>query len=128
VRAVLALLGVCCLSACSLLFPFDGDVDADADGDADADSDADADADADADGCTPGVLQNEPCGMCGTRTRTCQADRTWGAYNDCSQEGECLPGSTEWRDCTPQGGYGATGREFHECRDDCTWGEWGSCA
>lgn len=111
----------------------DADVDSDGDADSDADGDGDSDADSDADAdraCEAPQLENEPCGdRCGTHTRTCQEDGTWGPYNACTGEGDCIPFSRETeRGCLPQGGGGEVGTQERHCLIDCTWSEWSTCA
>lgn len=96
----------------------------------------DADADAPDDGatpddaslpettgpCTPGDIENVPCGLrCGTISRTCLAGGTWGAWSDCLGEGECSAGATDSRTCA------CGGSESRTCNSSCTWGSWSGC-
>jgi hypothetical protein len=54
----------------------------------------------------------EGCGLCGTRTRTCNTnDGTWSGWSACSNEGDCSPGTT--RTC----GSGGT----QTCTTLCKW-------
>jgi hypothetical protein len=60
---------------------------------------------------------SEPCGLCGTRSRTCNSNTgDWSAWGACSGQGSCTPGAT--RNC----GNGGT----QTCGEDCQWG--GACA
>jgi len=55
---------------------------------------------------------SEACGMCGTRTRSCDAaSGMWSAFAECGDEGACAPGTT--RPCG-MGGVQA-------CRGNCQW-------
>jgi hypothetical protein len=71
--------------------------------------------------CREGETQDGACGNCGTRTRTCRSDCTWGAWSACRGEGPCSPGATQDRDCCD------CGSERRTCRGDCAWGDWGAC-
>ena len=54
---------------------------------------------------------DEPCGRCGTRSRTCIDERDWSEWGACENEGLCTPGATEACDslgtmiCTQQCGW-----------------------
>ena len=44
--------------------------------------------------CEPPDAQEEPCGRCGHRARSCLADCTWGVWAHCMEEhGDCDPAS-----------------------------------
>jgi hypothetical protein len=74
-----------------------------------------------ADACpTPGALEQEPCGMCGTRDRFCNASRVW-EYGTCTGEGVCMPGTTGSESC------GMCGTQTTRCTDTCTWATFGAC-
>lgn len=62
--------------------------------------------------CVAPAVLSEPCGKCGTRTRTCRDNHTWGDLSACTGEGECTPGAVE--NC---------GKYRHYCSDACHWGE-----
>jgi len=64
------------------------------------------------------------CRLCGSQTRICSGDCTWGEWSECSQEGECDPSSpAEERGCT-----GACGVEARTCdAATCTWSDWSAC-
>jgi hypothetical protein len=68
--------------------------------------------------CTPaGASEEEACGFCGTRRRTCRADLSWEPWGECAGAGECAPGATEG--CATACGSGGTRR----CGDGCAFGE-----
>ncbi len=91
--------------------------------------------------CTPDDMQSDTqaCGMCGegtqTRTRTCGADCSWGAYSDwgtCTTSAECTPGQTD-QDSRACGNCDrGTQQRMRSCdSSSCTWGSWsswGSCS
>ena len=54
--------------------------------------------------CTPGQVQNVNCGVCGTRSRTCASDCTWGSYSSCADTNARCTGTT------------------NECVHDYCWG------
>ena len=70
--------------------------------------------------CDQGMEQNEDCGNCGTRTRTCLAGGTWGAWGDCADEGPCASGATETEGC------GKCGTRTRTCGPACQWTD-GAC-
>jgi hypothetical protein len=73
--------------------------------------------------CSPaGTEQQEGCGNCGTRRRTCQADLRWSAWSDCTGQGECSPGDSQSVDC------GDCGTQSRSCSGSCSWGSWSSCS
>ncbi len=107
--------------------------------------------------CADADTQEEPCGACGTRSRTCAAGE-WSAWSDCSDEGECAPGDSrtddcgncgfsevsctetcEWSagECTGQGDCsagdvetadcGEEGTQARECDEECAWTEFSAC-
>ncbi len=72
--------------------------------------------------CTAvGEVDSEDCGLCGTRTRLCEADHGWGPWSDCEGEGVCAPDAVEAVPCE------LCGTRRRTCRDDCTWGVLGPC-
>lgn len=73
-------------------------------------------------GCTPGSTDEEPCGNCGTKTRTCESSSTWGAFGPCLGEGTCPAGDTREQTC------GVVGTQTSTCSaTTCEWGSWGNC-
>ena len=62
--------------------------------------------------CNPGQTEDDPCGNCGTKSRTCGSDCLWGAWSDCQNEGVCQSGDTQ--NC------GNCGTQT--CQSDCSWG------
>ncbi len=71
---------------------------------------------------TPGSVEMQGCGRCGTWTRFCTADRRW-SYGPCEGELDdaCLPGTTGEVDC------GRCGRSEALCTDTCEWLATGTC-
>ncbi len=65
--------------------------------------------------CAPGDTEDEACGNCGVRRRTCDASGRWGAFGACSGEGECRPDE--------QSACGNCGRRT--CNARCQWGPCG---
>lgn len=108
--------------------------------------------------CIPGVTEEESCGLCGTKYRTCDDNGQWVEWGSCSGGGECAPGATQdcgycgtqtcqdncfWGFCTGEGeceagawdGYNCSGSVVYRiCSDICYWGDWhimlapGDCA
>lgn len=70
---------------------------------------------------SPGKSESSACGMCGTRVRVCNSDKTWSEWSACSGEGVCSPFETASEACS--GG----GTRSRTCTSSCTWGSWGSC-
>lgn len=62
--------------------------------------------------CSDGDFEERPCGNCGSQSRRCNSDGTWGNWAACGGEGRCAPGTQ--RDC------GNCGRET--CSNQCQWG------
>ena len=75
--------------------------------------------------CQAGDTRVEPCGRCGSATRSCGRDGRWGAVGACANEGECLGGAIEVGPCERGG---ACSQRERTCAPDCTWGAWGACA
>ena len=72
--------------------------------------------------CTPaGTTDEQACGYCGTRIRTCGPDLGWSEWSACGGEGECSPGTSETNRC------GLCGERTRQCNDDCSWNTWGAC-
>ena len=71
--------------------------------------------------CSPGQSQGQPCGKCGTQSRSCKSDGTWGGWSGCNGQGTCSPG--EWQ----EQGCGQCGHQGRSCGGNCQWGGWGSC-
>ena len=68
-----------------------------------------------------GEVEEESCGLCGTRQRTCAGDRSWGDWGACSGEGECSPDESESEAC------GSCGTRRRGCDATCHWGGFGGC-
>ena len=66
--------------------------------------------------CPAGQTQSQPCGNCGTQTKTCQSDCQWGSYGSCTGQGECSPGSTK-----TEGSCGNCGTKSYKCSSSCSW-------
>ncbi|MDY0003629.1 MAG: hypothetical protein RBU30_20185 [Polyangia bacterium] len=71
--------------------------------------------------CVSGQIQTEACGLCGTRSRSCQSDCQWSVWSDCTGQGVCSPGQTESELC------GFCGTRSRSCVSSCVWGEWTEC-
>ena len=71
--------------------------------------------------CLAGQTSTQPCGSCGTQTRTCSASCTWGSWGSCTGTGECSPGDVQHQDC------GWCGTRSRACDGSCRWGSWGAC-
>ncbi len=73
--------------------------------------------------CTPaGTSDEEGCGWCGTRSRTCDDDDLrWSEWSLCSNEGTCPAGNLETESC------GWCGERQRSCSSSCYWNEWESC-
>jgi hypothetical protein len=73
-------------------------------------------------GCSPGSQEYEACMPCGTQTRSCNSNRTWGPWGSCQAQGVCYPGTTEQRSCGPADFF-----RFRTCTSSCAWGPWSGC-
>ena len=71
--------------------------------------------------CEAGATEDAVCGMCGTKTRTCNDQCEWDGYGPCENEKTCMPGSKEQASC------GNCGTMSRTCTDQCEWGGYGSC-
>ena len=71
--------------------------------------------------CSNGDTQDQGCGNCGQRSRSCGGDCMWGAWSSCSGEGACSDGQTETTDC------GDCGQQSRSCGGDCQWSGWSAC-
>lgn len=69
---------------------------------------------------SPGVIEEVPCGMCGTASRFCTAGGIW-EYGPCGGEGECAAGSTRMVPC------GDCGERLARCDATCAWIDAGAC-
>lgn len=63
--------------------------------------------------CSPGDVDTNGCGNCGTETRTCGGDCQWGGWSGCQNEGACADGATQ--------GCGSCGGT-QQCGSNCEWG------
>lgn len=72
--------------------------------------------------CDAGTTQSRDCGRCGSQTRRCGADCTWGGWGDCGGQGECDVGDTQSEPCCDCGTRART------CSGSCSWGDWGGCS
>ncbi|HQP34868.1 MAG TPA: M23 family metallopeptidase [Polyangiaceae bacterium] len=71
--------------------------------------------------CSPGQVQHEGCGNCGTHQRTCGGNCHWGGWSDCVGQGPCAAGSVDTRACCD------CGTQSRSCGGNCQWGDWGGC-
>ncbi len=91
--------------------------------DADAGADADVVVDTGSPFCsTPGAIESEPCGKCGTHSRLCAGDGgTWLPWGACTAEiGDCTPAETRTTTC------GKCGKRTETCSPKCAWDK-GAC-
>lgn len=71
--------------------------------------------------CNTGDTENQPCGNCGIKTRTCGANCEWGDWSACTGEGECPESEEETVSC------GDCGTQTRICDFSCNWGSWTPC-
>lgn len=99
--------------------------------------------------CQDGRIETQPCGNCGTRSRTCTGG-AWGSWSACGGQGECAAGATEscgsggsrscsatctWSACSGQTcvgpssqACGACGTQTRACdAGSGQWSPWGAC-
>lgn len=72
--------------------------------------------------CSPGQVQDGPCGRCGTHRRTCGGNCQWGGWGGCTGEGPCAPGQAERQACCD------CGSQTRRCNSACRWEGWSECA
>lgn len=79
-----------------------------------------------ADGCIPGTTENESCGNCGTRVRTCNKYCAWTA-GTCTGEppNACSPTANDW---TAAGCTTPNTVRTRQCGATCAWSTFSSCA
>lgn len=79
-----------------------------------------------ADGCIPGTTENESCGNCGTRVRTCNKYCAWTA-GTCTGEpaNACSPTANDW---TSAGCTTANTVRMRQCNSTCAWSSFSSCS
>ena len=90
----------------------------DATGDTPRDAAADVAIDTGSPFCsTPGAIESEPCGKCGTHSRLCAGDGgTWLPWGACTGEvGDCAPLDTRTTTC------GKCGKRTETCSPKCAW-------
>lgn len=68
--------------------------------------------------CADAGPASEPCGKCGTRTRTCVADGTWSEWGACEAEGVCTPDEVE---TLATACPGALEKRTRKCSATCAW-------
>lgn len=76
-------------------------------------------------GCLPGATENESCGNCGTRVRTCNKYCGWTA-GTCTGEppNACSPTANDWTSA----GCGIAGTvRTRQCGATCAWSSFSSC-
>ena len=73
-------------------------------------------------GCKPLTAQNQTCGNCGTRTRTCSSTCTWGGWSACTGQGICQTKSQQVKVCA------SCGSQTRTCDSSCQWGSWSACS
>ncbi len=71
--------------------------------------------------CDAGTVEEEACGNCGERSRTCKQNCQWGEWSNCFGEGECVAGTSQEAAC------GNCGVKSRTCSEECLWAAWGEC-
>lgn len=71
--------------------------------------------------CSPGQVQSKGCGNCGSQSRTCKSNCTWGGWSGCQGQGACAPGASQSDGC------GNCGTRTRSCQSNCAWSGWSSC-
>ncbi len=71
--------------------------------------------------CSPGQIETQACGNCGTQTRVCTNSCSWGGWSACSNQGVCAVGQMENQAC------GNCGNMSRTCSSSCQWNSWSSC-
>lgn len=72
--------------------------------------------------CNPGEVQNEGCGNCGQRSRSCSSSCHWDGWGSCSGQGECAKGETQQKACCD------CGSQNRDCDSSCHWTTWSACS
>lgn len=70
--------------------------------------------------CSPGQQRSSECSFCGQQQFECDSSCRWQAVSDCTNPGQCEPGTTEQQDCT-------CGVQTRTCSSQCIWGNFGTC-
>ena len=70
--------------------------------------------------CSGAQQQQQACGDCGTRARTCDGC-SWGPWGTCGGQGACTPNESQDQAC------GDCGTRARTCTSSCGWSAWGSC-
>ncbi len=65
--------------------------------------------------CKPEAVEQQDCARCGKQSRTCDAEGAWGAWTECSDQGECEKAETKALPC------GNCGTQAMTCSDTCEW-------
>ena len=71
--------------------------------------------------CNPGEKEEVDCGLCGTQSRSCNAEGIWSSWSECVGEGMCAPGDLQAQEC------GLCGEKNRVCNASCKWDAWGDC-
>jgi len=72
-------------------------------------------------GCIPAASETRLTAACGSETRTCGGDRTWGPWMQIAPdqaEPECLQGEAQFADRV---GCDGSAVRYFRCGSDCTW-------
>jgi hypothetical protein len=85
-------------------------------------SPADAQEDAPPSACPPGSIQDEDCGRCGVRNRSCLANGTWAPWGACTRQGLCAAGTRETSTMTIR--CQADEIAARTCSARCDWNAW----
>ncbi|NOY91584.1 MAG: hypothetical protein GXP55_10315 [Deltaproteobacteria bacterium] len=67
--------------------------------------------------CTPGQVESGTCGVCGTQTRVCASDCSWGSYSSCADDDARCPSTAP--ECVNDycWGYRAVSQSLLSCLD-----------
>ncbi len=72
--------------------------------------------------CSPGQVESEACGDCGTRSRSCTSVCTWGSWSSCGGEGVCSTGTTATQEVAC--GNCGSQTQTRTCGASCSWPGW----
>ena len=66
--------------------------------------------------CKVGDFQDQSCGNCGTQSRNCTGNCTWGNWGQCQGQGQCSPNQSKI-----EGTCGNCGQQKWVCSSGCFW-------
>jgi hypothetical protein len=74
--------------------------------------------------CVANQVDQQPCGLCGTQSRNCQAADggwKWTPFSACMDTKDCAPNDVDRERC------GKCGTHARHCDMRCMWGSWEVC-